>query len=125
MGVQGYRWTAATGAVDLGDFPGGNAFSLALDVSSDGRVIVGGGSDEIDSIGFSWTDETGLVKLGRLMYQAAAVSADGSAIAGVGFQDGQGAVRWTAAEGPVWLGHLPGLSKSVYSFPAIYRAMAP
>jgi uncharacterized membrane protein len=50
------------------------------------------------------------------MYSAYAVSADGSAIAGVGFQSGQGAVRWTEAEGPVWLGHLPGLRGTVYSF---------
>jgi uncharacterized membrane protein len=111
-----FRWRAETGPVDLGDFPGGNTESHAFDSTPDGKTIVGYGFNADDARGFKWTEETGLVELGKLMYSAYAVSSDGAAIAGVGFKQGQGAVRWTGSEGPVWLGHLPGLTGLVASF---------
>jgi probable HAF family extracellular repeat protein len=57
-----------------------------------------------------------MVALAHLLYSADAISDDGSTIVGLGFQNGQGVVRWTEAEGAVWIGHLPGLSGTVYSF---------
>jgi uncharacterized membrane protein len=115
-GVFAFRWRADTGPQDLGDFPGGNSFSVALDVTSDGELVVGVGSTPGGAEGFRWTESIGLQGLGALMYQAQAVSSDGTAIAGLGFLHGQGAVRWTEAEGSVWLGHLPGPTGTIYSF---------
>jgi uncharacterized membrane protein len=112
-----FRWTAQTGPVSLGDFPGGNNISQALDVTPDGRVVVGGGNPPGPVQGFRWTEGTGLVSLGSLMYTAYAISADGSAIAGVGFKNGQqGSVRWTEQEGAVWLGNLPVLQGNPEGF---------
>lgn len=113
-----YRWTAQTGPVSLGDFPGGNDSSYAFDVTPDGRVVVGGGNPPGPLHGFRWTEETGMVSLGGLMYTAYAVSADGSAIAGVGFNGEQGVVRWTEEEGAVWLGNLPSLQGQPAGFAA-------
>jgi uncharacterized membrane protein len=115
-GLNAYVWTAETGPVDLGDLPGGNSFSVALDISEDSQTIVGYGGVPGGPRGFKWTAQTGMVELGALMYSAYGVSSDGSAIAGVGFLDGQGAVRWTEEEGAVWLGHLPGLQGKRASF---------
>jgi uncharacterized membrane protein len=116
LGVSAFRWNDESGPQDLGDFPGGNHFSAAFDATSDGETVVGVGSIPGGAEGFRWTEASGLQGLGQLMYQAQAVSADGTTIAGAGFLNGQGAVRWTEAEGPVWLGHLPGLTGTIYSF---------
>lgn len=115
-GSVGFIWTAETGPMDIVDFPGGSTESNPIDLTSDGSIVVGGGFTQDGARGYRWTKAGGLVELGELMYSAYAVSADGSAIAGVGFQDGQGAVRWTQDEGPVWLGHLPNLSGRPASF---------
>jgi probable HAF family extracellular repeat protein len=112
-----YRWTAQTGPVSLGDSPGGNNISQAMDVTPDGKIVVGSGSPPGAKQGFRWTEGTGLLSLGSLMYSANAVSVDGSAIAGIGFQNSQqGAVRWTEQEGPVWLGNLPALQGNPAGF---------
>jgi probable HAF family extracellular repeat protein len=102
----------------LGDLPGGVFDSFALDVSADGRVVVGGSASATSSTSdpvyeaFRWTNGvmTGLGKLpgasGHSM--ATSVSDDGSVIAGKSSSaSGQQAFRWTSA-GMAGLGDLPG-----------------
>jgi probable HAF family extracellular repeat protein len=87
-GRVAYRWTAATGMVDLGG-PG-----FAMDVSSDGAVIVGRGG----LLPFRWTAEGGVQDLGDftsfleaaggdslVLAEAEGTSADGSIIVGYGY----------------------------------------
>ena len=128
-GGEAFRWTAAEGMVGLGDLPGGDFGSIAFGVSADGAVIVGRGSTPNNlpnSSGsrkeaFRWTAAEGMVGLGHLpgstsIGQAFDVSADGTVIVGESgsantvstlFGDSE-AFRWTAEEGMVGLGDLPG-----------------
>jgi probable HAF family extracellular repeat protein len=115
---DGFRWTAATGLVRLGDLPGGAVGSSARDVSADGSVVVGSSNSEIGGESFRWTAASGMVGLGTLPggdfgNYANGVSADGSVVIGnarmlpaPGFADQ--AFRWTEATGMVGLGDLPG-----------------
>jgi probable HAF family extracellular repeat protein len=114
---QAFRWTAAS-VIALGDLPGGNFYSEPYAVSSDGSVVAGYSSDaEHFHQAFRWTEDNGMVSLGRLPppgvnpggfaggNYAQGMSADGSVIVG----GGQGeAFRWTASDGMVGLGLLPG-----------------
>lgn len=95
-----YRWTEETGMVSLGTLPDGAGFSQALDVSDDGRRIVG--SAAVDGGGnrpFLWDDEHGIRRLtdalledygldvageGWSLLAANAISGDGRAIVGQG-----------------------------------------
>jgi probable HAF family extracellular repeat protein len=107
---QAYRWTEGTGAVGLGDLPGGAFDSLAFDVSPDGSIIVGHGTRSSGTEAFRWIAASGMVGLGDLPggpfhSEARGVSADGSVV--VGFSDsafGQDAFRWTPETGMVSLG---------------------
>jgi probable HAF family extracellular repeat protein len=117
--TEAFRWTAASGLVGLGDLPGGNFGSGAIDVSADGSTIVGNSySGNGISEAFRWTAASGMVGLGDLpggdfYSQANGVSADGSTVVGysrvpvIGNYDLE-AFRWTAASGMVGLGDLPG-----------------
>jgi probable HAF family extracellular repeat protein len=101
-----FRWTTATGAVNLG--PGG-----AYDVSGDGAVVVGYGSGGA----FRWTASTGMVSLGYLpgytTSEAYGTNADGSVVVGgSGSSSGSQAFEWTQATGMVGLGYLPGYDNS-------------
>jgi uncharacterized membrane protein len=88
-------------------------YRLALDISDDGLVIVGGVSEAQ-----SWTQNGGLVGLGDLPggdfnSRAYGVSADGLAIVGQGTSAaGSEAFRWTQSSGMVGLGILPGFDNS-------------
>jgi probable HAF family extracellular repeat protein len=117
---QAFRWTPAEGMVGLGYLPGAPfEYSYAADVSADGAVVVGASaSEDADAPGyeaFIWTEETGMVGLGfpdNLLEgdnqsHALCVSADGAVVAGTGGQF-KVVFRWTAAEGMVNLGDLPG-----------------
>lgn len=107
------RWTAADGPVAIGP-----ASSLAMDVSPDGSVIVGGaqGSSTWDVV--QWTETGGMKGLGRLpgqpesvsqLISALGVSADGSAITGfVNTASSEEAFYWTSTAGLMGLGDLPG-----------------
>lgn len=116
FGDHAFRWTSVLGAEDLGDFDGGNVWSLALDVSNDGSVVVGEGSPGSDNGGtaFRWTSATGLEPLGDLPggnteSRAFGVSADGTVIVGSSSSEfGDEAFLWTESEGIVGLGDLPG-----------------
>jgi probable HAF family extracellular repeat protein len=126
-----FRWTEATGAVDLGTLDPPNAASrssLASDVSSDGSVVVGfsdtsGGAQHA----FRWTQAGGMVDLGApagpaRSSRALGVSADGGVVVGdADFAEGGGfrsaAFRWTQAGGFQDLGALEA------GFPAVATAV--
>ncbi|MBL8759956.1 MAG: hypothetical protein JNL50_01510 [Phycisphaerae bacterium] len=114
-GTRGFLWRASTGTmIDLGTLIQ-NAAALASDaraISADGSVIVGsatatsGGSQEA----YMWTQQTGMVSLGRLPDAvnsfASDMSVDGRYVTGscdVFTQDDGGAImyRWSAASGMV------------------------
>lgn len=115
----GGYWTAATGWVSLGER------TSPFGISGDGRVIVGGMSDGVQSQAFRWTSSEAIVGLGWLPggqgdplgSQAMGVSHDGSVVVGFGPSartSGTGtpeAFRWTAASGMVGLGDLRGTSR--------------
>jgi probable HAF family extracellular repeat protein len=123
-GSEGFRWTASGGLVELGDLPGGESSSAASAVSADGAVVVGHGesaSSTPNSEAFRFTAGEGMIGLGDLaggsfLSGANDASADGSVIVGfaqAGVTDPimlhpDKAFRWTAAEGLVPLGNLPG-----------------
>ena len=130
-GVRVFRWTEATGMVDLGDIPGGtNSYergNTCAGVSSDGSVVAGRGSslDAVPYEAFRWTQETGMVGLGSiipgrpiLFSTAYGISANGTVIVGGGHpMAGLGdyeASRWTQETGMVGLGDFPdGIFSSV------------
>jgi len=95
-GLDGFRWMAETGMVELGT-------PVPKGVSGDGSVVVGGPN------AFRWTSQEGAVPLGFLpsgdYSEADGVSADGSVVVGV--SNGVGgtyqAFRWTLGGGMVGL----------------------
>jgi len=103
-GARAFRWTANTGAQDLGLLPGWSRAD-ALDVSADGSVVVGqlsniGGQ----SIAFRWTAAMGMQDLGTppggaSFLGAVAVSDDGSVVVGNAWVLGLKSFVWTAATG--------------------------
>jgi uncharacterized membrane protein len=64
--VEAFRWTAASGAVRLGDLAGGTFESYANDVSADGTVVVGLGHTALGYQASRWTKATGQFPLGDL-----------------------------------------------------------
>jgi probable HAF family extracellular repeat protein len=122
-GSEVFRWNVDSGMVGLGDLAGGIFRSFATSVSADGSVIVGSGNSASGSEVFRWTPATGMVGLGdlpggRFQGWASATAADGSVVVGKssstlsdesssssGFLE---AFRWTAGDGMVGLGDLPG-----------------
>ena len=130
FGSEAFRWTSAVGMVGLGDLPGGQRWSFAYGVSANGSVVTGasrtmvnpGGAFPIADQGFRWTASGGMVALGTLAggtgSLAYGTSADGSVIAGNGFEytlfpSGVSsrhdvAARWTSAGGLVDLAGLGG-----------------
>jgi probable HAF family extracellular repeat protein len=111
---RAYRWTASTGAVLLGDLPGGIEWSAALGVSNDGAVVVGKSNSMPGYEAFRWTAAGGMQGLGDLPggafgSEARGISGDGLVVVGTGAAaNGGEAFRWTASGGMVGLGELPG-----------------
>jgi probable HAF family extracellular repeat protein len=114
---RAFRWTATTGMVDIGAFPGQDPnyrWRGATGVSADGSVIVGWSETFASPSGtkaFRWTPVGGMVNLGSLPgasdSRAWAVSADGAVVVGngsaaTGYQGS--AFRWTQAAGMTALG---------------------
>ena len=109
---RAFRWTAASGMVDLGLLPGG-LYAEATGVSGDGSIVVGSCvTADVHGHAFRWTAATGMVDIGALPGVTGAgargISADGSTIVGVSGH----AFRWTQATGMIDLGVLPGGSVS-------------
>jgi MYXO-CTERM domain-containing protein len=104
-----YRWTSATGRVNL-------PFSSVKAVSADGSVVVGWFVNGGVTYAGRWTEATGRVSLGTLPATniqsfATEISADGLVIVGgsnTGTANDTVAFRWTQSGGMVGLGDLPG-----------------
>jgi MYXO-CTERM domain-containing protein len=117
---EAFRWTEAGGMVSLGVLPT-QLSSEATAVSADGSVIVGVTTNSQAVEAFRWTAKGGLTGLGDLpgndfLSKASGVSADGAIVVGTGnYSAGGGphpvtgeAFRWTAMDGMVGLGDVPG-----------------
>ncbi|MHB1034899.1 MAG: PEP-CTERM sorting domain-containing protein [Pirellulales bacterium] len=117
---EAFRWTEAGGMVSLGATPGQLA-SEAAGVSADGSVVVGFRTDSQAREAFRWTAKAGMTGLGDLpgldfSSRANGVSGDGTIVVGTGnYSAGGGphpvtgeAFRWTATDGMVGLGDVPG-----------------
>jgi uncharacterized membrane protein len=83
QGIQGYRWTAATGIVPLGSVPGDTfpPSSFFEGVSADGSTLVG----SADAGAVAWAQGEGFLMLGNaggVSSSARAASGDGSVIVG-------------------------------------------
>lgn len=110
---RAFRWTPATGPVDispynnsLGSFPGG--------ISADGTVISGNAHTPSGYIGFRWTASNGMQSMGVFpdapeRSSVNGVSGDGLTI--VGGTNSRG-YRWTQADGFQSLGTVPNGSYS-------------
>lgn len=98
-GYAAFVWTRDTGIQRLALPGGGGHESIALDVNQDGSVIVGQGTNELESSeGFVWDRETGPRWLGvpsGSFSEAKAVSPDGSVVIGISWGVGVDVVRWT------------------------------
>jgi len=112
--IKAFRWTSATGIVEIGVLPGGGTQSQAFGASADGSVVVGDTHSASGREAFRWTSGGGTVGLGDLpggdvWSMGFAVSADGSVVVGAANVDSAAeAFRWTSASGMVGLGDLPG-----------------
>jgi len=111
--IEAFRWSASTGMVGIGAesaaFP-----SFAVAVSADGSRIAGQSQRISGPEATLWLDGvvTGLGDLpgGEFRSGVNAISADGSVMVGAGTPASgtAEAFRWTASEGMVGLGFLPG-----------------
>ena len=104
-----YRWTQATGMVDLG-LLAGDTGSHANAVSYDGSVVVGNSGTLSSSHAWRWTPSGGLTTIASNAQTATGVSSDGSVVVGkAAYSPGYTrAYRWTAAGGLVNIGTLGG-----------------
>lgn len=108
-GYEAFRWTQATGMVALGDLPGGDHYSYATGVNADGSVIVG--AADWDGFGFGrafiWDASNGMRDLKAVLESehglnlsawsllyANDITADGSAIVGVGINPAGETEAW-------------------------------
>ncbi|SUB82603.1 Uncharacterized protein with a C-terminal OMP (outer membrane protein) domain [Pragia fontium] len=121
-----FKYTAATGIVDLGTLGGSANVSL---ISTDGQVIVGQSDTLIgDNHVFKHTDASGMVDLGTLgggYSNVNAMSADGGVIAGsADTATGENrAFKHTDATGMVDLGTLGGTNSSAIAISADGRVI--
>jgi probable HAF family extracellular repeat protein len=103
--THAFRWTQATGMVNIGRLPGLDTYASANAVSDDGNVIVGTsshlGAIVLDQTAFRWTQSTGIQNLntlltnagvnlnGAVLQTAVGITGDGQFIVGEGlFADG-------------------------------------
>lgn len=102
----GFRWTAGSGMVSLGQYGGGtSAQSTASAISRDGSTIVGFGNPYLTGA-MLWTANGTAVVLGKLLVDdssagAVAVSRDGAVVVGTSVSSGDTArmFRWTSGAG--------------------------
>lgn len=102
---RAFKWSAATGTVDLGLLPGTTS-AAANAVSADGSTIFGGASGPGgNNLAFKWNESTGIQALGLSSANIADASSDGQYLAAT---IAPVAVRWSASGGVEMLGDLPG-----------------
>lgn len=112
FGGAAWRWTQATGRVDLGAAPAGFIMEQAGDVSGDGSVIVGGMNDGVSiSTAWRWTAGTGIQRVAGIGAGSFGpfISSDGSTIVGRAEGMPLSAVRWTQATGVQSLNPVTGV----------------
>ena len=84
---KGFRWSADTGMVALGQVPGGNQ-NVAFDISDSGNAVVGVGESGFSAVSVRW-DENGVpssdLSLQRGDVHTAACSSDGETFIGNAF----------------------------------------
>jgi len=116
--AEAFRWTAADGMQGLGDLPGGPFDSWAQAVSGDGSVIVGTSlTDSPYNQAFIWDAGSGMRHLktvletdygldlaGWELEYATAISPDGQAIVGFGYNPGGWREAWLAVVPPILRG---------------------
>jgi probable HAF family extracellular repeat protein len=116
--VRGFRWTAATGVVDLPLFSSQTPLSDARAISDDGRWIGGNNAarayrwhDGSLDTSLGWYGPPPTVSAGATVH---GLSADGTVAVGSSNTNltGQHAFRWTAAAGMTSLGFLGGTTPS-------------
>jgi uncharacterized membrane protein len=78
---EAFRWTESTGVIGLGELPSGTSYSLGMDVSDDGAIVVGTAHGQ-EQEPFRWTSGDGMRALGAIA--GGAFEGDGQAIAGNG-----------------------------------------
>lgn len=112
--TDAFRWDAAGGYRLLGDLPGGPFNSVGVDVSADGRVVLGVGDAGGGLAAFRWTAAGGVNPLPSVKpaqtFWGVAMSADAKVLAGNGGdtrrpREGEGSV-WVAGTGIRGLGDL-------------------
>lgn len=95
---EAFRWsTDSAGMSFLGDLLGGDSWSFAYDVSNDGRIVIGEGTDAIGASAFIWDETNGIRALqdvltndydldldGWRLTSARGISDDGLTITGIG-----------------------------------------
>ncbi len=123
--VTSFRWTAATGMVDLGK-PAGALGSEAWGVSADGSVVVGDAALPGNIVPTIWDESHGMRNLvdvlvdlglgsemaGWDLEQAIAVSADGTTIVGWGYNPAGDQEAWVAHLGQQSLVEIPTASNA-------------
>jgi probable HAF family extracellular repeat protein len=109
VGRQAFLWTTTQGMVGLGTFSGGNYPSHATGVANAG-LVVGYGSSGRFPVATTWTAATGMVESNTGLFgYLYGISADGSTIVGPTWVGPTvEAARYTATDGLVPLGQLPG-----------------
>jgi probable HAF family extracellular repeat protein len=109
-GNEAFRWTSGGGMVGLGDLPGGTFYSVAHDVSGDGSTVVGYGVHAFGQEAFVWDATHGMRELdtvlkdlglrpallGWTLRSARAISDDGLAIVGYGWNPNGDLEAWLA-----------------------------
>ncbi len=109
---KSFRWTQVGGMADIGDL-GGNTYSRATAVSSDGSVVVGVSYASWGNVihAYRWTQAGGMVDLTPIVGQdhvATAVSGDGNVVVINDVTGSNRAYRWTQAGGLSDIGDLGG-----------------
>jgi probable HAF family extracellular repeat protein len=121
MYYRSFRWTQASGMIDLGVLGDPSAITYIGAMSSDGSVIVGSSYDQNYFSGrpFRWTQAAGMTDLGNpgITAWALNLSSDGSIVIGSVVFSGANwnAFRWTKEMGMLDLGNLKGWPTSAYA----------
>lgn len=96
VGNEAFAWSKSGGLVRLGDFEGGSTYSMAYDISGDGRLVVGSGTTAKGTEAALWDLATGrrynvnrlltnsAVAAGWTLRSCTGISRDGRSICGFG-----------------------------------------